>query len=495
MATPRIAIIGAGVCGIGAAARLARAGIRSFQIFDSATRVGGTWNQNHYPGASVDVPSILYQYSFKNHHWRRTHATQVELLAYLEEVVADYGLARHLRLGTAVEQVAWDDGLNCYWLTTASGETQEFDIVVSAVGFLDVPNMPTWPGLEDFVGDVFHTAAWDHKVDLRGKRVAVVGVGSSATQVVPAIQPEVEHIYVFQREPGWVLPRMSHTYTPEELSHLAAPWRRKLERLKMIISYERSYVGGPVYVAGSKRNLEAECASREYIKEVFKDRPGLREAVTPSYVFSGKRRILSDDYYPSLLNDNVQLIACPVASATEKGIVDASGDEYAVDVIIIATGFTAWRYLAKLRVIGRSGIELHDVWDKGAFALNGMTVPGFPNFYMLYGPNTNGAGAISAHWIAEQGAIRILRDITRMRRNRYAFIDTRKSVTALYNHWLQQRLRATAWSQANNYMRAESGKIVTQFHGSMTLRWLLLHVLQPLGTYGIRSNGSTRSYR
>jgi cation diffusion facilitator CzcD-associated flavoprotein CzcO len=261
----------------------------------------------------------------------------------------------------------------------------------------------------------------------------------------------------------------------------------------MIIKTELAYIGGPVYVAGSRRNKKAEAAARSYISSVFKDRPDLREAVTPKYAFSGKRRVLSDEYYPSLLNDNVELIPRPVSRVTEKGAVDVEGNEYDVDVLIIATGFTPWRYLAHLRVFGREGSDLHEVWREGAFAFVGMTVPGFPNFYMMYGPNTNGGGAISIQWLAEQGAAWVLRDIARMRRRRYTLIDTKQSHADRYNRWMQKRLQRTAWARANNYMRAESGRLVTQFHGSMTLHWLLLHILHPLGTFGERAQRAVGS--
>jgi cation diffusion facilitator CzcD-associated flavoprotein CzcO len=492
-ATPRIAVIGAGVCGIGTAVLLARAGIRSFDIFEATRGVGGTWLQNRYPGASVDVHSLLYQYSFKNHHWKRSHPTQKELLAYLEETVSDYGLTRHLHLNTTVDQVAWDDGLHCYHLTTAAGDTKDYEIVVSAVGFLNVPNMPDWPGLDKFTGEVFHTAAWNNSADLTGKRVAIVGVGSSAAQIIPSIQPEVERLYVFQREPGWVLPRHSIEYTPTDLAKLASPRRRLIERFKAIARFESTYIGGPHYIVGSRSNKLAESVARNYIDTVFRDRPDLRAVVTPKYVFSGKRRVLSDEYYPSLLNDNVELVPWAVAGVTEKGVVDANGCEYGADALIIATGFTAWRYLARLRVLGRNGLNLHEVWRDGAFAFNGMTVPGFPNFYMLYGPNTNGGGAPSVHWLAEQQANSILRDIARMRKHGYAYIDTKKTYTIYYNRWLQRRLRRTTWSQANNYMRNESGRLVTQFHGSMTLHWILMRVLQPLGTFGVKGATSGAS--
>jgi cation diffusion facilitator CzcD-associated flavoprotein CzcO len=314
----------------------------------------------------------------------------------------------------------------------------------------------------------------------------VVGVGSTSVQIVPAIQPLAEQVLVFQREPGWVLPKGARDFSDEEFEKYRSPLRRKLVRWKMAIEAEWQFVTGPVYVAGNRRNRRAERAARDYINMVFKDRPDLRDAVTPNYPFSGKRRVLSDDYYESLLNDNVKLIPRAVTRVTEAGPVDVDGTEYPVDVLVIASGFKASAYLSRLGVFGTDGKDIQKVWSDGAFALAGMTVPGFPNFYIMYGPGTNGAGQISVNSLAENQSTWIINDIRRMERNGYTAIETRASVTDLYNRWLQKRLERTAWAKASNYMKGPSGKIVTQFHGGVTLYWLLLKVLRPLGSFGRR---------
>jgi len=486
---PRVAIIGAGISGIAMAVKLARAGMTNFAIFESADGLGGTWRANTYPGCSVDVPSPLYQYSFNNVNWKRTHPNQDEILDYLTETSKRFGLTPHYRFDTEVEAIRWDERIHRYRLS-AGGIEEEFDIVVSAVGFLVEPNVPAWPGLEDFRGIRFHTARWDHGVDLRDKRVAVVGVGSTSVQVVPAIQPLVDHLYVFQREPGWVVPRNGRDYTAGEMRTYSSPLRRRLRRLKLILQTEGRYVGGPHYIEGCRRHRRLEAAALEYIRSVFRDRPDLEDAVTPRYPFSGKRRVLSDNFYPTLLKDNVELVPRPVARVTERGLVDDRGTEYKVDVIITSTGFTTSQYLARLKVYGRSGRELHDVWKDEPYALLGLTVPGFPNFYMMYGPNTNGSGAPGFHWIAQQEAAAIMRDLRRMVRHGYTALQTKPRYAQAYDDWMQKRLRRTTWNSSNNYTKNKAGRIVTQIHTSATLRWLLLRILPRFGNYGRRLVGS-----
>src|SRR5438445_7029098 len=238
--TPRVVVVGAGFGGIATGVNLKRAGVDTFTIYESSLGIGGTWWDNPYPGAEVEVGSHLYCFSFKPHLWTRTHARQPELQKYLEETVDDFGLRPHLRLGVTVEDATWDDARHVWAVRLDDGTVDECHVLVSAVGFLNVPRYPDWPGLEDFEGPAFHTARWEHGHDLTGKVVAVVGTGSSATQVVPAIQPIVERLYVFQREPGWVMPKGERDFTDEERATLAAPWRRKRERWRLKLPLERS---------------------------------------------------------------------------------------------------------------------------------------------------------------------------------------------------------------------------------------------------------------
>ncbi|HWV56978.1 MAG TPA: NAD(P)/FAD-dependent oxidoreductase [Longimicrobiales bacterium] len=481
-ANPRIAVVGAGVSGITVAVMLKRAGFSEFEVFEAADEIGGTWRQNRYPGASVDIPSELYQFSFHRHLWTRTHGTQAQLFDYLRDTVETFELRDHIRLSEPVDEVRWDDQQHLYHVTTRHGVTRDFEVVVSCLGFLDDPKYPQWPGLEEFEGEIFHTANWPEDLDLSGRRVAVVGVGSTAVQVVPAIQPVVESVTVFQRTPGWVLPKGERDYSPEEMARPFQRLRRNWVRWKSIAAYEWHYVTGPVYYEGNRRNRKAEAAARDYINRTFADRPELRDAVTPDYAFSGKRRVLSDDYYPTLLKPNVTLVPHAVQRVTSKGLVDVEGTEHEFDVIVMATGFKASQYLSKLRVYGRDGLEIQEKWSAGPYALAGVTVDGFPNFYMMYGPNTNGAGSYSVMALVQNQAKWVIRNLRRMRRTGASALDTDPVWVRRYNDWLQRRLRRTAWASSDNYMKAANGRIVTQLAAGISMYKFLLASMRLVAT-------------
>ena len=458
--TPRVVVVGAGVGGIATGVNLKRAGVDSFTIYESSLGIGGTWWDNTYPGAEVDVGSHLYCFSFKPHHWTRTHARQPELQKYLEETVDQFGLRSHLRLGIAVDSAAWDDDRHVWSLTLDDGSVDECNVLISAVGFLNVPSYPDWPGLEDFRGPKFHTARWEHEHDLTGKVVAVVGTGSSATQVVPAIQPLVEHLYLFQREPGWVLPKGERDFTDAERFVLSNSWRGRRERWRQRWILEKSLWNGHLWRPGTKTNAEREAVCRRYIDRVFKDRPDLREAVTPTYPYPGKRPVVASTFYPALKKDNVTLVPKAVASVTPTGIVDVDGVERPVDVIVMATGFQAANYLSRLRVVGRRGRTLQEQWAGEPRAYLGITVPEFPNFFMLYGPGTNGGELVMT---LESQAEYAVGAIKRMIRTRATAIEVRPAFEAAWWRWLQSRMDGTSWTMTDNYFKSPTGKVVTQF--------------------------------
>jgi cyclohexanone monooxygenase len=483
----RVLVIGAGISGIAMGIRLKRAGIEEFTILDAADGPGGTWRVNTYPGAAVDIASVIFQFGFKTHPWRRTHARQGEVLAYLEEVAREADLTRHFVFGARVREARWSDAEHVWTVTTDDGTTYTAEAVVSAVGQLSNPNDPDWPGLETFEGPVMHTQRWRHDVELAGARVAVVGVGSSSVQIVPAIAPEAASVTVFQREPGWVLPKGDRDFSAEEQRRWDRAAYRRLVRTREVIKKEwRNLTGKPSYVAGSRRNAEMERLARGYIDTVFAERPELREAVTPHYPFEGKRVVLSSDYYPALLREDVTLVPCPVAAVDARGLIDTAGTHHEVDVIVTATGFTASEFLATYDVVGREGRRLSLTWADGAYAHAGVTVPGYPSFYVMFGPNTNGSGAVSVYWKSEMQAAWVVADLRRMARRGFSAIDTRPGVCAAYNAWLQRRLKRTVWATSSNYFKHPSGRIVTQFDGSITLQWLVLKLGRPLGTYGLR---------
>src|SRR5262245_16994565 len=296
--TPRVAIVGCGFGGIAAGVKLRQAGIESFTIYEKSLDIGGTWRDNVYPGCEVDTPSSLYSFSFTIPGWTRTHAKQTELRKYLEQVVDDFGVRPHIRTGVGVDRAVWNDTTHTYALELDDGTTTTCDVLISAVGFLNVPRMPDWPGLDRFGGPAFHTARWEHEHDLTGKRIAVVGTGSSAIQIVPEIAEIAGRVLLFQREPGWVMPKGERDYTPEEQEALRDPrqWRR--ERLKQLRRIEKNLWRAGSYRPGAKPNTLGEKLCRGYIDREFADRPDLRDAVTPHYPFWGKRLIFASTFYP-----------------------------------------------------------------------------------------------------------------------------------------------------------------------------------------------------
>ena len=458
--TPRVVVVGAGFGGIAMGVKLKRAGIDTFTIYEASLGIGGTWWDNTYPGAEVDVGSQLYCFSFKRFAWTRTHARQPELQKYLEETVDEFGLRPHLRLGTKVQSATWDDDRHTWSVRLEDGTIDECHVLVSGVGFLNVPRYPSWPGLDEFEGPVFHTARWEHQHDLTGKTVAVVGTGSSATQVVPALQPIVGRLQVYQREPGWILAKGERDFTDEERIEFGRPWNRYRERVRLRYLLEKSLWRGDLVRPGTKVNAAREEMCRKYIAKQFKDRPDLREAVTPKYPYPGKRPIFASTFYPALKKENVELVPKAVTALTRVGIVDADGVERAADVVVLATGFQPTNYLARLDVVGRGGRSLREHWGDEPRAYLGITVPGFPNFYILYGPGTNGGEIVT---MLEAQARYAVRAVKRMTRERVTAIEVKPAFEARWWKWLQSRMDGTSWTMSNNYFRSPTGKVVTQW--------------------------------
>jgi cation diffusion facilitator CzcD-associated flavoprotein CzcO len=458
--TPSVIIIGAGFGGIAAGVKLRKAGIDTFLIFEKSSGIGGTWWDNDYPGAEVDVGSHLYSYSFKRYDWTRTHARQAELQQYLEDVVDEFGLRTRLRLGTSVVRAQWDEGSHTYTVELASGATTTCDVLISAVGMLNVAQYPDWSGLDEFEGAKFHTSRWEHHHDLTGKRVAIVGTGSTASQVLPSIAPIAGHIALFQREPGWVVPKDGRDLTSDERVTFSSARAYRRERLRLLWQLQKGQIRGQIHRPGTKLNKLSEQVCRNYINAVFKDHPDLRQLVTPDFPFPGKRPVQTSDFYPALLRDNVDLIPHAVASVTPHGIVDTAGVEHPADVLVMATGFHPTNYLATFELVGRHGQSLHEWWGGEPAAFLGVTVPGFPNFFMLYGPNTNGGEIVSN---LERQAEYAVRAVRQMKRRNITAIEVRTNAYDLYNRWLQRNMNKTAWAVSSNYYKTASGRIVTQW--------------------------------
>ena len=454
-------VVGGGFGGIAAGIYMKKAGINDFRIIDKAAGLGGTWWDNQYPGAEVDVHSHLYSFPFKRFDWTRTHAQQPEMQRYIKDLVDEYDLSPHISLLTTVTEAVWEEHAERYRVSLSTGGVVTTRVLISAVGLMNVPRYPDWPGLDEFEGPKFHTARWEHQHDLTGKRVAVVGTGSTSSQVVPSIAPLVEKLYLFQREPGWVLPKGDRDYTPEERVRFGRQGvvSRRALRAKYYLATFRAQVFAGMHRPDRKVNQRLQQKALAYIDGMFADRPDLKEAVTPKYPYAGKRTILNGAFYPALLRPHVELIPRAVVKVTRSGVVDASGVETPVDVLVMATGFQQANVLSTLRVVGHGGRSLHDIWGREPRALLGITVPGMPNFFMLYGPNTNGGEIFSNHRAQAMWAVRAIKRL----QGRGGTIETRERPFEMFDKWLQKNMTKTAWFTANNYYKSSTGRIVTQW--------------------------------
>ncbi len=474
--TPRIAIVGAGFGGIATAVKLKRAGFDDVVVFEQSAGPGGTWWDNTYPGCEVDIPSHAYCFSFmQDYDWTRTHARRAELQAYADAVIDRFGLRPKFRFGARVLSAIWDNERRLYRVTLADGETQDFHIVVSALGMLNLPRYPDWPGLEEFQGVKFHTARWEHQHDLAGKRVAYVGTGSTASQAVPELAERAGHLLLFQRTPAWVMAKADRDFTPEERArYRRQPWRIRLERLFWFIGYGRVL---QALKAGSRTNRLMEQVCLNHLHAVIQD-PELRRALTPDYPWGCKRPVFASTFYEALTRPNVTLVPKAVRRVTPTGIVDSDGVERQVDVLIMSTGFQAQRYVASLEVVGRDGLSLADVWKDEPAAFLGITVPRFPNFFMLYGPNTNGGSIITQ---LELQADVVVRAARRLRAGRAKVIDTRPSALQAYLRWVDRRnhvAQSASFAGCGSYFFSPGGRNVTQWPGSQ-LRYGIMTRLLP----------------
>ena len=462
----RIGVIGAGPGGICAAVQLLAAGYRDIIVWERAPRVGGTWHHNTYPGCACDLPSHLYSFSFERKvDWTRPYATQPEIQRYMQHCADTYGLAPYLRLGTGVRAARWDDAASVWRVEADDGSVTEVDVVISAMGMFNDLHWPAIPGLEEFPGTVFHSARWDHGHDLAGERVAVVGSAASAVQLAPEVAKVVAQLYIFQRSPEWVAPKEDTPYTPEQLHAFRTD--------PAAAQAERDKIWGWVDVAQTFANPELrELARQRGLANLAQVQdPEVRRRLTPDYPYGCKRPLISNDWYPMFNRPNVELVTDAIDKVAGTSIVTVDGCERTVDTIVCATGFDTTRFLSAIDVRGRGGQRIEDAWADGAQAYLGITVAGFPNLFMLYGPNTNNGSII---WQIECQVAYTLRHLRRMDDEGLAAIEVKPEVMAEYNDRLQRDLDAVeVWAAANchNYYRNAAGRIVTQWpHGMGTYR-------------------------
>ncbi len=468
--TPSILIIGAGFGGLGLALELRRAGIENFTILEKAADLGGVWRENTYPGAACDVPSPLYSWSFEpKSDWPRRFSEQRDIHAYMRSVAEKYRLPSKIRFGTEVTDAEFDERQGIWQVRTADGATLTADVLVSAVGQLSRPAMPNLPGLDSFAGPSFHSAQWDHSVDLTGKRVACIGTGASAIQYIPEIQPKVGHLTLFQRSAAWVLPKPDTEYTPTHhalFKHV--PATRLAERFLIFATFDILALG-LTDVPLIKYPLIA-IADRHRTKQVPDE--GLRRKLTPDYAAGCKRGLFSNDYFPALTRPNVTVETTAIEAITPTGIRTSDGVDHEVDVIIFGTGFKGTEFLSPMNIYGQGGRKLSDEWaPEGARAYLGMSVPGFPNLFMMYGPNTNlGSGSIIYMLEAQARYIRQATQYLSAHPGR--FIAARAAVEQAWDDWLQKRLKDTPWNFCSSWYRNASGRITNNWPGATILfRW------------------------
>ena len=438
----RVAIVGTGFSGLGMGARLKREGIDDFVVLERNDEVGGTWWDNTYPGCQCDVPSHLYSFSFApNPNWSRTYSFQPEIRDYLRDVARRFGLMPHIRFGCSLTSAAWDEEASVWRLETSQGELTA-RVLVPAVGPLSEPAMPKLPGLDRFEGKLFHSARWDHEHDLSGERVGVIGTGASAIQFVPKIQPKVGRLHVFQRTPPWVLPHSDRPVTRlERRLYRAFPRLQRLVRLGIYVSREWL-----VIAFSHRRRLMKlpEALARRHLRRQVRD-PGLRSKLTPSYTIGCKRILLSNDWYPTLTRPNVEVVTDGISEVRESSIVTASGEEIELDTIVLGTGFRVTDFPAADQLIGRDGRTLNEVWQGSPQAYLGTSIAGFPNLFMLLGPNT-GLGHNSMVYMIESQIAHVIRSVRAMEERRVQELEVREEIQRAFNDELQRELAGSVWN-------------------------------------------------
>jgi cation diffusion facilitator CzcD-associated flavoprotein CzcO len=461
--TTTVLIIGSGFGGQVTAINLLRRGITDFRILERRDFLGGTWCQNSYPGAAVDVPSPLYSIASEPYPWTRMYAEQAELRAYTDHVVDKHRLRERTVLGAEVVGADWDGEAWC--VRTADGTLHRGRFLVNATGPLSTPVVPAFPGLDDFTGARFHTNGWDHDVDLVGKRVAVIGSGASAAQVIPAIQPEVAHLHVFQRSPHWVLPRPDRVFSPLQQRLLRLRPAQRALRTAIYWKLETRVVG----FKHSRRLLEV-LAQREALRHIEAQVPDpeLRAKVTPDYTIGCKRIILSDTLYPALSSRGTTLHDRHdgIERFDATGVVTASGEHLDLDVVVFSTGYDATDGLISHDVRGRDGTHLAEVWHDFPRAYLGTTVPGFPNFFVVTGPNT-GIGHTSAIFVIESQMHYLLRAIETVLDAGAASIEVTPEAEEAYTSMIHREMERTVWHDGGctSWYQSRSGKVVAMFPG------------------------------
>lgn len=464
-------IIGSGFGGQAAAVNLHNIGVDDFIILERRAWMGGTWSQNSYPGAAVDVQSPLYSLSFEPYPWTEMFAKQEELVEYTNHVLAKYKLREKTALNADVTEARWDDAGQVWRIQTADGKSFSAQFLINASGPLSTPVIPNFKGRDTFAGTTFHTNNWDHNCSLAGKRVAIIGSGASAAQVIPTIAPETGHLHVFQRTPHWVLPRPDRVFTPFQRTLLKSKWVYKALRTVIYWSLESRIIG--FKYSQTMLKLVAQREALHHINKQIAD-PKMREAVTPDFTIGCKRIILSSTLYPALCRPNVTLHpkADGIAEINERGIVTAQGQQLDLDVIVYSTGYDATDGVISYPVIGKGGKSVQDFWADYPRAYLGTSMPGFPNLFVVTGPNT-GIGHTSAIFVIEAQMEYIVRAIKATVSQKAKAIEVTPQAETSYTDMIHREMKSTVWHHGgcNSWYKSKSGRVIAMFPGfSFTFR-------------------------
>lgn len=456
-----VLIIGSGFGGQCAAVKLLEAGITDFRLLERRDFFGGTWCQNTYPGATVDIPSPLYSLSFASYPWTQMYAGQAELQRYTRHVVERFELADKIETGTEVLGLTWDDTQQLWTVQTSKG-TFSSRFVINASGPLSQPQTPSLEGIDAFEGKSFHSNQWDHGFDHRGKRVAIVGSGASAAQIIPAIASDVSHLHVFQRTAHWVLPRPDHAFNRLERWLLTRPLAWRLLRGLIYLKLESRFVGFKYSKAGL---AVVQWMARRHLTKQVRD-ADLQRTLTPDFSLGCKRVVLSSELYPALQRDNVTLHSESIARLDSTGIATATGEHLALDLIIWATGFEATDHAIPYPIEGRNGKRLSDVWQPFPRAYLGTCVPGFPNLFLIAGPNTS-TGHTSALFMLEAQMHYVMSSIESVRRAGKRSIEVRAEAEARYTEMIHREMKRTVWfwGGCRSWYQNSSGKVTVIFPG------------------------------
>lgn len=467
----QVIIIGSGFGGQAAAVNLRKIGINDFVILERRSWLGGTWSQNSYPGAAVDVQSPLYSLSFEPYPWTEMFAKQEELVEYTNHILKKYQLREKTQLNADVTEARWDEAAQLWRVKTTDGKTYSAQFLINASGPLSTPVIPNFKGRDTFKGVSFHTNSWQHDCSLKGKRVAIIGSGASAAQVIPAIAPEVGHLHVFQRTPHWVLPRPDRVFSPFTRTLLKSKLLYKALRTAIYWSLESRIIG--FKYSKTMLNLVAQREALHHIAKQIPD-PAMRKAVTPDFTIGCKRIILSSTLYPALCRPNVSLHPKDdsVAEINERGIVTSQGKQLDLDVIVYSTGYDATDGVISYPVIGKGGRSVQDLWADFPRAYLGTAMPGFPNLFIVTGPNT-GIGHTSAIFVIEAQMEYIMRAIKAATSRKAKAIEVKPEAEATYTDMIHREMKQTVWHHGgcNSWYKSKSGKVIAMFPGfSFTFR-------------------------